>query len=128
MQTSHFLARLLGPVFLVLGAGLALNARTYTAMSQEFVAGRSLVYLAGAFALTGGLAIVLTHNVWVADWRLIITLFGWIATLAGVTRLMFPDMVKRMGARMLTSEKPILITGVVWVIIGAVLSFYGYAK
>jgi hypothetical protein len=128
MQASHFLARLIGPIWIVLGASLVINANAYTAMAQEFVASRSLVYLAGTFALTGGVAIVLTHNVWAADWRIIITLFGWIATLAGVTRLLFPDHVRRLGRSMLASERPILITGIVWVILGAVLSFFGYFR
>ena len=51
MQTSNFLARLIGPILLVLGLSLALNHATYTEMSREFVASRSLVYLAGTAKL-----------------------------------------------------------------------------
>jgi uncharacterized membrane protein len=128
MSASTFLARLIGPVWAVLGVSLVINAKAYTEMSREFVANRALVYLAGAFALTGGLAIVLTHNVWVADWRIIITLFGWVATLAGVSRLLFPDVVRRLGPSLLASQKPILFTGIVWVVLGAVLIVFGYFR
>jgi hypothetical protein len=128
MQTSHFLARLLGPILVVLGASLAINARTYTGMATEFVASRSLVYLAGAAALTAGLSIVLNHNVWAVDWRIIITLLGWIATLAGVVRLLFPDMVRTVGRSMFASERPILISGIAWIALGAILCFAGYLR
>jgi len=128
MQTSIFLARLLGPIILVLGLALAINRRSYTAMAAEFVRSRPLVYLAGAAALTAGLAIVLNHNVWAADWRVLITLGGWIATLAGVSRLLFPDSVKRIGRDMFTSEKPIFVTGIVWIVLGAILCFAGYLR
>src|SRR5215471_3616753 len=97
MNASNFLARLLGPLLLVIGVSLAVNRKAYTAMAKEFLESRSLVYLAGAFALIGGLAIVLNHNVWAADWRIIITLLGWLSTLAGVVRLLLPDLVQRLG-------------------------------
>jgi len=128
MQTSIFLARLLGPVVFVLGLSLAINHAVYRTMAVEFVASRSLVYLAGTAALTGGLAIVLSHNVWTADWRIIITLMGWVATLAGVVRLMFPDLVKRMGRDMFGNSRPILITGIVWIVLGAILIYAGYLR
>jgi len=128
MQTSIFLARLLGPVVLVLGLSLAINHAIYAKMAAEFVESRSLVYLAGTIALTGGLAIVLSHNVWTADWRIIITLMGWVAVCAGVMRLMFPDIVKRMGRNMFGNSRPILITGIVWIVLGAILSYAGYLR
>ena len=33
-----------------------------------------------------GLAIVLVHNVWTFDWRVIITILGWLAVLGGIFR------------------------------------------
>ena len=128
MQTSIFLAKLLGPIWLVLGIALATHRATYAAMAVEWVESRPLVYLAGVVALAIGLALVLTHNVWVADWRVIITLFGWMATLAGVVRLMFPMGVERAGRTMLKTETPILITGIVWMALGAVLCIVGYFR
>jgi len=128
MQASIFLARLIGPVLLVLGASFAINRKLYTTMATEFLASRSLVYLAGVFALIGGLAIVLNHNVWAANWRIIITLLGWVSTLAGVVRLMLPDVVQRLGGKMLRTEQPILWSGIVWIALGAVLCFAGYAR
>ncbi|MGE3066773.1 MAG: hypothetical protein AB7K67_14375 [Hyphomicrobiaceae bacterium] len=126
MNTSQFLARLIGPVMFVLGASMVINARIYTEMAAEFVASRALVYLAGAIALTAGLSIVLNHNVWVADWRILITLLGWLATIAGIFRLLFPDTVRSMGRTMFTSEKPVFITGIVWIALGAILAIAGY--
>jgi len=128
MQTSIFLARLLGPMLLVFGLAFAVNRATYTAMAREFVRSHALVYLAGACALTGGLAIVLTHNVWTADWRVLVTLIGWLATLAGVIRLMLPDVVRRTGRDLFATATPVFVTGIVWAVIGAVLCYAGYLR
>ena len=77
METSIFLARLLGPSMLVVVAGLIVNRTNYRALVHEFLDSPALIYLAGLLALVAGLAIVLTHNVWVMGWPVIITIFGW---------------------------------------------------
>jgi len=128
MATSIFLARLLGPILVVFGLAFVINRKGYTAMAAEFVASRALVYLAGAAALVIGLSIVLTHNVWAADWRVIITLLGWVSLAAGVVRLMFPEGVKRMGRDMFRSENPVLISGIAFAVLGAVLCYAGYLR
>ena len=71
MQTSVFLAKLIGPVFLAVGIGLITNAATYRKMADEFLASTALIYLSGLLTMTAGMAIVLTHNVWAADWRVL---------------------------------------------------------
>lgn len=76
MQTSVFLAQLIGPLFLVVGLGMLTNAEGYRGMAQEFLASRALIHIAGLMAFLPGLAIVLLHNIWTFDWRLIITLLG----------------------------------------------------
>lgn len=126
MQASYFLAQLIGPMFLVVGLGMLLNREGYRAMGREFLASRALIYLAGLFALVPGIAIVLAHNIWVFDWRLIITIFGWLAVIGGVFRLLFPQQVTVIGERMLASETYMLVAGIVVLAIGAILSFYGY--
>lgn len=42
MQTSIFLAQLIGPGFLVIGLGMLLNRDGYRAMAQEFLKSRAL--------------------------------------------------------------------------------------
>ena len=126
MQTSIFLAQLMGPAFLVMGVGMFLNRDGYRAMAQEFLKSRPLIYLAGLLAIVPGLAIVLVHNVWAADWRVIITIFGWLGTIGGAFRILFPEQVSQIGNRMLASTNFMLIPGIVILALGAILSFYGY--
>ena len=56
-------------------------------MAEEFLRSRALIYLSGLLTMTAGLAIVLTHNVWVADWPVLITMLGWLATIGGAVRI-----------------------------------------
>lgn len=46
-----------------------------------------IIYLTGAINLFVGLILVLLHSVWSWDWRLIVTLFGWLVLFKGLIRL-----------------------------------------
>ena len=126
MQTSIFLAALIGPVMLIAAVGMLLNPASHRAMSLAFLDSPPLIYLSGVLAMIAGLAIVLYHNVWAADWRVIITLFGWAGAIGGAAWMLSPGSVKTVGAAML--NKPWVMTegGVAWLAIAAVLCFYGY--
>jgi len=128
MPTSTYLAKLIGPVLLIMGAGMLADPRGYRIMAQEFLASRALIFIAGLLAFLPGLAIVLAHNVWVADWRLIITLFGWLALIGGTIRLVLPREVGALGNRLLAHPQSLLLGGVVVAALGAILSYVGYVR
>jgi len=126
MQTSIFLAQLIGPVMLAAALGLLVNREGYRAMSLAFLESPPLIYVSGVLVMTAGIAIVLYHNVWAADWRVIITLFGWMGAIGGAIRIISFNWVKRVGEAMLGKPWTMTIGGVVWLILAAVLCYFGY--
>ena len=128
MNTSIFLARLMGPISLVGGISLFLNAAAYKAMAQEFLRSPALIYLSGLLTMTAGLAVLLNHNLWVADWRVLITIFGWLATIGGAARIALPQQVRSLGESMLDNPTAMTIGGAIWVLIGVLFCFFGYIR
>lgn len=126
MNTSVFLAQLMGPVMLVAAIGLLVNPEAQRDMARQFLDSPPLIYVTGFMVMTAGLAIVLNHNVWAFDWRLIITLFGWMAVIGGAIRMLCFSAVTKIGHAMLDKPRAAIVGGVVWLIIGAVLCFFGY--
>ena len=129
MQRSIFLAKLIGPLLAAIGLALIFNSDTFRLMAGEFLKSYSLIYIAGLLALTAGLAIVNTHNEWTADWRVVITLLGWLCVIGGIVRIVFPRTVEALGTSMIAtaSNTWIIGEGVVFLALGAWLSFMGYA-
>lgn len=126
MQTSLFIARLIGPVMLVVGLAVLANGAGFRAMAEEFMASRALMFLSGLIIMPAGLAIVLAHNVWTADWRVLITIFGWLNTIGGALRLFGPLFVVRAGHAILRQPHFTSIAGAVWVALGLLFCFFGY--
>jgi hypothetical protein len=127
MSTSLFLARLIGPVMLVIGLEVFANQRGFREMAEEFMASRALMFLAGLVIMPAGLAIVLTHNVWTADWRVLITIFGWLNVVGGAIRLFEPPFLIKTGRAMLKQPWFTPVAAGIWVILGLLFCFFGYA-
>jgi uncharacterized membrane protein len=128
MANSIFLAKLIGPIALVAGIALLLNATGYRAMADEVLRSRPLIFVSGLLSMTAGMALILTHNIWVANWPVIITLIGWLATLSGAARLLVPDKIEAFGRSTLRQRHALTIGGAVWLAIGALLCFFGYFR
>jgi uncharacterized membrane protein len=126
MGNSIFLAKLIGPVFLAGAIGMFFNRDAYAAMAREFLHSPPLIYLSGLLTMLAGVALVLTHNIWVADWRVLITLFGWLAAMGGAIRIIWPAQVRSLGETMLRNPLTLTIGGAVWLAIGALLCVVGY--
>jgi len=126
VQASIFLARLLGPLLLFPGIGLLINPRVFRTMATEVVGKVTLVYLFGLTDLAGGLAVVLTHNVWVASWRVLITLIGWLMLIRGAARVLATDWVMGYGAKIVRNKQLYPVSGTVLVLLGLVLCYFGY--
>jgi hypothetical protein len=126
MANSIFLAKLIGPLMLAVGIGIFVNGAVYRLLADEFLRSRALIYLSGLLLMTAGLAIVLTHNVWRADWVVLITILGWLAAIGGAIRIVMPQGTERVGRRLLKEKHGLTIGGIVWVALGAILCVFGY--
>src|SRR5690606_22133725 len=81
MARSVYLARLIGPPLVIIALGMLIDQGGFMELSRNFMADPALIYVASAAGLFVGLAIVLAHNVWTPDWRVLITLLGWVSML-----------------------------------------------
>ncbi len=97
MTPSIFIARILGPVLLIIGIGLLLEGETFRAMAGGFVRDQGLIYLTGLLTLAAGLAILNVHHLWTRDWRVLITIFGWLFLIGGIMRILALSTAQRLG-------------------------------
>ena len=128
MSTSVFIARLIGPVMLVIGLAVLTNQSAFRAMAEEFLASRALLFLSGLLIMPVGLAIVLTHNIWAADGRVMITLFGWLNLIGGALRLFAPAYVMQTGRTMLKRPQFIPVAAAIWIVAGSLFCLFGFLR
>ena len=123
---SVWIAKLLGPIVLLLAISMVWRPTALLSLSRQFLSDKPLILISGVLAVLAGLVIVNVHNVWYWGWPVIITLFGWALLIGGSVRVLAPDLVNEIGSRMLEMDGLVRWIGVLWGMLGAYLTFQGY--
>ena len=126
MAISVFLAQILGPCFLIIGLGMMLNRKFYQKMMEDYCKNAALIMFGGMFALFVGLIITLTHNIWIAGWPVIITIYGWGGIIKGIWLIVFPNTVSNFIHAFAKNKTFVAIHLGIVLALGAILSFFGY--
>jgi hypothetical protein len=126
MQAAVLIARLAGPIFVAIGIGMLLNEPVYAAMIAEAVQSHILIYLSGLLSLAAGLAVLSAYRAWSADWRVIVTILGWLLTVGGVVRIVLPQVPATLAPRIYSGPMAFIIVAVIALAVGGYLSFEGY--
>lgn len=127
MTNSELIAGLAGPLLVAIAVALLVNRRTVAGLASGVLNSPDIIFLSGILTLVAGLAIVRVHNIWAADWTVLVTLVGWLCVVSGVLRIVWPDRVSIFRARLLESESAITASAVVTLLLGACLTAKGYA-
>ena len=128
MDRSLFLARLLGPTFVVIALAMLINLGMYESMIAEALHPGILFYLSGLLSLLAGLAIVNLHNTWHSDWRVIITMLGWLMTIGGIIRIVLPQVAIAIGSTIYSGRASTIVVALIVGALGAFFSVKGYAN
>lgn len=121
MNTSEFLALIIGVVIVPVSLSILFTRKNLTDILSSMLASPGLLYLSGILALVAGTCMIYAHNVWVADWPVIITLLGWAAAIKGVLLIMAPNFVRRYSESMLAKKSIFPIAGIVYLGLGIFL-------
>ena len=128
MSAPVYIARLAGPILVAIGIGVLLNLQHYTALIAEAVRSPTLIYIAGVLALTSGVAMLNAYRAWTADWRVVVTVLGWLMVIGGVLRIVLPRLTAGLATTVYSGAIAMTIAGVILLVVGGYLSFEGYRR
>ena len=127
MSNSQFIAQLSGPLYLAIGVGGYVNRVKYLDLIKSFKASFGMQLFSGVAALLVGIMMVQFHNIWVADWRGLITIFGWIALIKGVSLFVLPAKVGQSVADAFVNRAGLInVMFGFCVAIGLLFTYYGF--
>jgi len=93
MEISIYLARFWGSLFIILGL-MSVGAKLLGRIIK-YTEDKTITVSTGYITFLLGLVTVILHNVWVFDWRVVVTILGWITLLKGIEKIGFPDRVNK---------------------------------
>ena len=95
MDISIYLAKVFGIYLIIVPIAVLINRKHFKELLDDFSKNSSFVFFSGIIHLILGLFVVIAHNIWTNDWRIIITLLAWAGILKGIIRIMFPFKIAR---------------------------------
>lgn len=120
-MATPFLAIVLGWYMVVFGLLVLIRRKQFGLIMTNILKHQESFFILALLTFTIGLLMVVSHNLWVMAWPVVITLLSWLILISGIIRLFFPEAIAK-KARSL-KEKPwgLIITALVILCIGIYL-------
>lgn len=94
MDTSLYLAQLMGLSLVAMGLAFLLNRNLLKTILDDFFKSPALMYVTGLLIFVVGLAMIYAHNIWDGLWyQTLITILAWLTFLKGVMYIVFPQVM-----------------------------------
>jgi len=126
METSIFLAQLMGIFSLVMGFSMLAKQKMLISIFHELSGSRALSYILGTLMFLLGLLVILNHNVWELSPRIIITIIGWVILIEGGSYLFISKETLRKYLAFLDNRKIYYIIALGYLILGSYLVYFGF--
>lgn len=127
MCLTVFLAQLIGCFLFLVGLSMLAHQQRFKKTVNEFLSIHPLVAISGWLSVLFGLLIVISHNIWVSQWPVLITLFGWFLLLQGLLRIFFPDSFAKF-VKELMAKSGYAVVSWVWLLVGLYLIWAGFSN
>jgi uncharacterized membrane protein len=123
---TYFLAKLFGLVFIFVGAALFSKPDDYQATAKDVAKNNAIMTLISILPLVAGVSLIISHNIWIKNWPVIITVLGWVIFLCGIIRLFFHKHIMKYMGKQSTNKSFFVSVGILLFIFGAYLASKGF--
>ena len=125
MERSLFLAKLLGVILVIGPVVKTVRHKQFVEACDRANESPITVFVIGGVLFTLSTAFVLSHSVWVADWRLVVTLIGWLMLAISLLQLFLPQSMA-WPMRVLPKAKYRFVLDVAQLLLGCYLAYHGF--
>lgn len=126
MDISKFLAKAIGIYFIIICTAFFINMEKFLNLIQTLVNDAPLMFVTGFFTVILGILMVVGHNVWRFNWRVIITIIGWLILLKGASILLYPPYIQTITKIFIENAYFAFISLGTNFIVGLILLYYGF--
>ncbi|HVZ93282.1 MAG TPA: hypothetical protein VG797_02115 [Phycisphaerales bacterium] len=120
-----FVERFLAPLLIIVGLSHIIAARQWVAFFNEILPKPWAGLAIGMFTLPLGLAIAISHNIWVPHFPVVTTIIGWGMSIKGALYLLIPGLPARVAGKLM-NPATMMIGGLIAIVLGVVILIGAY--
>jgi len=121
-----FLFKAIGLYFVIVGISVLANKKAYLKLTKELSSDQKPMNLMfGFITLIIGILMVLSHNTWNAFPEILVSLYGWIALIKGISILALPSFYQKSVAKM-SNEKTLKMIALFYIAFGCYVCYLAF--
>ena len=126
MDVSKFLSKVIGIYLLFISIAMLTNMHQFINNVNHLINDAPLMFVSGFFTLIIGILMVVGHNIWQWNWRVIITILGWLALLKGACLILEPRLIDRATIMFMHNTNCAYIAAGIDFVLGVLLLYFGF--
>lgn len=127
MDVSLFLAKAFGLYLVIVSIMLLINRKELLKRVNAMLSCPGTMFFSAIVTLILGILLIISHNIWTADWRVIVTLLAWLTFAKGVVRTLYPQIDEKWGD-IYQNNAFYYGSGVITLLIGLYLAYVGFLQ
>lgn len=128
MDTSKFLAKVIGIYETIISIAMLVNMHQFTNNISGLLNNAPLMLIVGSFTLILGVLLVVSHNIWQWNWRIIITIIAWIVLLKGASIVLYPHALDKLTILFIQNMIFAYTIASIDFILGIILIYFGFKR
>ncbi|HLF67531.1 MAG TPA: hypothetical protein VI522_07945 [Gammaproteobacteria bacterium] len=125
MHISLLLAKFFAIYFLVVSLPLLFATDSFRERGKSLFDHPGAMLLASIFTLILGIFLILVHNIWTQDWRLLVTILCWLTFIKG-TLYLYCSRTREFVKKHLNHNTAYRVSGIVSLLMALYLGYHGF--
>ncbi len=126
MELTLFLTQVIGIYLVLIGLICIVKRKMMMHSMGDVITNKSLLYVVAIIELIAGISLVISHNVWVWNYAVIVTIVGWLMLIESLAYLVLPYSWVKKVFRMFNTKGWYIGGGLASVILGAYMVAIGF--
>ena len=126
MELTLFLTQVIGIYLVLIGLICIVKRKMMMHAMGDVVTNKSLLYVIAIIELIAGISLVISHNIWVWNYAVIVTIVGWLMLIEALAYLALPYSWVKKIFRMFNTKGWYVGGGLAAVILGAYMVAIGF--
>lgn len=121
MEIALVVEKIFGIMYLVVGISMLMQKAMWLELTAYYTQNMPRMMFVSFFPLLIGLIIVFTHNIWVFNLAVIVTIVGWLALIKGVLLFLAPQQLMKLVPAPEKQEKWIFYEAIIVIILSSLI-------
>ena len=124
MELSLLIAKIISIIYISSGIGVLIGTINFNDIVEDFDKSPALTFVVGSVGIIIGIILIEYHNIWVKNWKVLVTIISWLFLIGGLVVVIIPKSLTYFKNSYISSR----IWGLFMISFGLIIGYFGFIK